>query len=244
MKFNYILGIGILLSLVGISLLLSFGFLYVRPYIDIRNFKETLCRTVSITMDPTSVVNCQCAADGSTSCESQYPCVWARVNFSDISTGETLVNATLYDSYETYILQHANAQCSYHKCNRIPAVNVESTLMFVERYNTNVSYTCYYDPWRPYFVIVDVVTLSTVINCMLWPSLAFAIGIVIFLVEVFHVDARRSTSHRNQVSSLERQWARIRERSYGRMTSTGSERLVKAEGLEQASHNIVCNLQN
>jgi len=240
MKFNYMLGIGIVLSLVGASLLLAFGFLYLRPYIDVQNFKATRCTTVHMSpgLNPWyTFVPCQCAADGSSVCESRYPCIWVRVNFTDIDSDEVIRNVTLYDSYETYFLQHDAAQCSYHKCNRIEAVNSESTRNFFLRHNTNSSYSCYYNPDIRSFAIVDVVTLPTVINCMFWPCLAFIIGIVIFLVQVFHVDAKKSSSaNKNQMSSLERQWARIRERSYGRMTSTGSERLVKRrESREQVT---------
>jgi len=63
---------------------------------------------------------------------------------------------------------------------------------------------------------------------------------------MFYVDTKKrsttttTTTQKNQFSSLERQWARIRERSYGCMTSTGSERLVQTDAIEGASHNVVC----
>jgi len=58
--------------------------------------------------------------------------------------------------------------------------------------------------------------------------------------QVFHIDPKRAKQKRNQFSSLERQWARIKERNYGRMESAGSERLVQSEQLGAASHNAVC----
>jgi len=67
------------------------------------------------------------------------------------------------------------------------------------------------------------------------------------ILQVFHVDAerqRQKSSH--QFSSLERQWARVRERHYGRIvTETGgcSERLVSEVNLvtdAAVSHNTVC----
>lgn len=58
--------------------------------------------------------------------------------------------------------------------------------------------------------------------------------------QVFHIDPKRAKQKRNQFSSLERQWARIKERNYGRMESAGSERLVQSEPLGVASHNTVC----
>jgi hypothetical protein len=70
---------------------------------------------------------------------------------------------------------------------------------------------------------------------------------VILIFQVFHVDderQRQKSSH--QFSSLERQWARVRERHYGRIvTETGgcSERLVSDGNMghdTSANHNAVC----
>jgi hypothetical protein len=239
MKLNYVLGVGIVLSLVGVSLLLAFGFLYLKPYLDVADYRAARCTTVSMAGDGL-YVSCECATDGSSACESRYPCIKARVNVTAEDEERVTANVTLYDSYETYYLQHSVLQCSYHKCNRDAFINIAATQEFFIRYSANASFSCYYNPADMSFALVDVVTLPTVVNCMFWPSLAFLVGIIIFFRQVFHVDEAQTTTQRNQFSSLERQWARIRERSYGSMTSTGSERLVKAEGLERASHNAVC----
>ena len=108
MKLNYLLGIGIVLALVGASLLVAFGFLYIKPYINVRNFKEATCTTIQ-SFPTGQEVPCQCAADGSSSCVSFYPCLKIWVNFTKTEHSDTR-NVTLYDSYETYFLQRETLQ--------------------------------------------------------------------------------------------------------------------------------------
>ena len=100
---NYLLGAGILLALIGASLLVAFGLLYVQPYIDIRHLVESKCAT-ELTAVAVDHVSCTCASDASGSCTSQYPCIHIIVNYTTESD-DIVRNATLYDSYETYILQ-------------------------------------------------------------------------------------------------------------------------------------------
>ena len=100
---NYLLGAGILLALIGASLLVAFGLLYVQPYIDIRHLVESRCTTEMSTVAEDQVP-CTCASDASGSCTSQYPCVHIIVNYT-VESEDVVLNATLYDSYETYILQ-------------------------------------------------------------------------------------------------------------------------------------------
>jgi len=108
---NYLLGAGILLALIGASLLVAFGLLYVQPYIDIRHLVESECMTED-TVFADELVSCTCASDASGSCMSQYPCIHISVNYTKES-GDVVFNATLYDSYETYILQSSAQQVSY-----------------------------------------------------------------------------------------------------------------------------------
>lgn len=234
MKLNYLLGIGIVLALVGASLLVAFGFLYIKPYINVRNFKEATCTTIQ-SFPTGQEVPCQCAADGSSSCVSFYPCLKIWVNFTKTEHSDTR-NVTLYDSYETYFLQRETLQCSYHKCSRIRLDNAQAVKTFQENFgNDGQSYPCFYDPDNSGFVLLEIVALSTAINCILWPALALASGLVIFFVQIFHTDENKA-KQRNQFSSLERQWARIRERSYGNVESTGSERLVRSDKVDEVGH--------
>ena len=95
-------------ALIGASLLVAFGLLYVQPYIDIRHLVESEC----MTEEPTVVVGeatCTCASDGSASCMSRYPCIHIFVNYT-LESDDVVHNATLYDSYETYILQRTAQQ--------------------------------------------------------------------------------------------------------------------------------------
>lgn len=108
MKLNWVLGAGIILALVGASLLVSFGLLYLRPHLDVRHLVEGHCEVGSVVLTE-DYVQCTCASDGSSSCLSVYPCLHITVN---VSRGGDLVsdNATLYDSYETFVLQSSALQ--------------------------------------------------------------------------------------------------------------------------------------
>jgi len=104
---NYILGAGILLALIGASLLVAFGLLYVQPYIDIRHLVESDCMTEQAAI--IGETSCTCASDGSGSCTSRYPCIHIVVNYT-VEFDDVVHNTTLYDSYETYVLQRAAQQ--------------------------------------------------------------------------------------------------------------------------------------
>lgn len=103
MRTSYCLGFGIVLALIGASLLVAFGLLYVKPYVYIRHMEQSSCMA-SYSEQTNEMVKCTCTTDGSSSCQSQYPCVKVLVNFSTVEE-EFVTNATLYDSYETYSLQ-------------------------------------------------------------------------------------------------------------------------------------------
>ena len=133
MRINLLLSLGILLGLIGASLLVAFAILYVKPYMMVRTMILTTC-TTSDSFSPEGVVTCTCANDGS-SCRSGYPCLRLLVNFtrehsrdeaelesqevsSSTSSEETEVrssfashsqylvtNASLYNNFETFILQ-------------------------------------------------------------------------------------------------------------------------------------------
>ena len=108
MKFNYLLGLGILLSLIGATLLLALGILYIRPFIDTRNYAKGDCLVTSKNTTSKRIV-CQCSADGNQPCTSTYPCARVRVQLTT-SRSSVHPNIILYDSYETYTLQ----KVSYH----------------------------------------------------------------------------------------------------------------------------------
>ena len=104
MRLNLLLGFGIILGLIGATLLVALGILYVKPFIKVRDMKLTTC-TAASTILTDELVTCTCASDGSQSCLSRYPCLKLWVNFTTLS-GEEITNVTLYDSYETFTLQH------------------------------------------------------------------------------------------------------------------------------------------
>ena len=110
MRFNLVLALGILLGLIGASLLVAFGLWYVKPYMKVRDMVGTQCTTHE-TFPPNELVKCTCAPDGSSSCLSQYPCLKVWVNMT-IEGGQVLDNITLYDSYETFQFQQPTMQVS------------------------------------------------------------------------------------------------------------------------------------
>lgn len=257
MKFNYFLGLGIFLSLTGASLLVALGILYVKPYMYIRHFKESQCNVTSSNKTDL-LVPCQCSSDGSMPCTSSYPCSKVLVS---LNTPEGwLRNVTLYDTFETYSLQHNTLQCSYHKCSRYDTENLVAVNAFLERVNKTLEnlFPCFYENLEVSdhleintnssqdrirasvnFVLLDVVSFATVVNSIFWPSLALVIGFVIFSVEVCRASSEHNGSQgkqRSPFSSLERQWARIRERSYGHHHHIASERLVCSDRVDEVGH--------
>ncbi len=72
-------------------------------------------------------------------------------------------------------------QCSFHKCDRSPKNNIDAIEDFIEQYASRIGkrLQCYFDPAFPDYAIVSVVTKSTVIHAMLWPSIACVVAIII-----------------------------------------------------------------
>ena len=109
MRINWLLGLGIILGLIGASLMVAFGVLYVKPYTQVNSMKKTQCVTWNVTVT-SDLVACTCASsDGRASCLSHYPCVKVWVNFTT-EDGVLVTNATLYDSHNTFFLQRPAQQ--------------------------------------------------------------------------------------------------------------------------------------
>ena len=107
-------------------------------------------------------------------------------------------------------------QCSYHKCSRSTESNYEAIVAFAEAYGEiGQSYPCYYDPDDMSYVIMDILTTSTVIHCMLWPAVALLLGMLIVSLYVCDVEClAKKKRHRPQeqnparFNSTERPWTR------------------------------------
>lgn len=230
MRINYCLGFGIILALIGASLLVAFGLLYVKPYVYIRHMEQSIC-AMSHSEYANEYVKCTCTTDGSSSCLSHYPCIKVLVNFS-VENGESVINATLYDSYETYTLQKNALQCSYHRCDRIKVYNDQAVRSFIEIYgSTGVSFFCYYDPYDHSYAILEVVTMSTAIHCIFWPVVSLISGLAIVLVFVFCYDGKGHHDGRQlQFPSIERRLAQITVRTAAQSgESSHSEKLVPSQ---------------
>ena len=100
------------------------------------------------------------------------------------SSGECIhrhrTNILLYKLQNDFIL-FFYFQCSFHKCDRSPKNNIDAIEDFIEQYASRIGkrLQCYYDPAFPDYAIVSVVTKSTVIHAMLWPSIACVVAIII-----------------------------------------------------------------
>jgi hypothetical protein len=104
-----LLGTGIGLGLVGGSLLVAFGLMYVKLYMLVRTMEPASCSTLDADVTRDSVT-CHCGWDGRDSCVSRYPCVTIHVN---VTAGDIILgNVTLYDSYETFALHSPKLQVS------------------------------------------------------------------------------------------------------------------------------------
>ncbi|ELU12170.1 hypothetical protein CAPTEDRAFT_204716 [Capitella teleta] len=217
MRVNLLLALGILLGLMGASLLVAFGLWYVKPYMRIRDMQGGTCTThVAFTTD--ELVTCTCAQDRSSSCLSQYPClkVWVNITTED---GVQLDNVTVYDSYETFQFQHPTLQCSYHKCSRIAAQNLLAVEQFAESHaGIGDRFWCYFRPSDPSYAILDLVSAWTVVHCMLWPSVALVTGLVILVLHL-NMDTAKSKRKNSHFNSLERPWLRHTDRNYVKVLS-------------------------
>ena len=108
------LGVGIVLGVLGASLLVAFGFLYIKPYTKVKHMRETQCIAVNLTVH-SELLNCPCSDD----CVAKYPCLQVRVNYTqkvtsqerkeaDVEVDDVIVrDVILFDSYETYSRQRA-----------------------------------------------------------------------------------------------------------------------------------------
>lgn len=225
---NYILGTGIVLALIGASLLVAFGLLYVRPYIYIRHMTAAEC-TTNAAAGTGDLVPCTCASDGTGSCTSQYPCLHIAVNYTTEHDDTVIVNATLYDSYETFTIQSTTQKCSYHKCDRVPLNNFNAVQHFGDIYGViGTKFMCFADPGNPSYVIQDIVTRSMVVHSMFWPMLSLVVGLAIVLTYIFRIDSGNNSDNeedndRPMPSSLERRLVRVGDRT---MILSGEEQVA------------------
>lgn len=103
-KQKIVLSLGIFIGVLGASLLVGLGVLYLKPYLMVRTMEEADCAVISQDVNVVPVT-CICAAEGSSSCHSRYPCLRLKVSLYDQAAETFLENITLYDSYDTFQLQ-------------------------------------------------------------------------------------------------------------------------------------------
>ena len=101
------LGSGIVLGLLGASLLVAFGVLYVKPYVKVKNMIRTDC-VITNTSVSSELVACKCDEDDD-QCISNYPCLSVTVNYTR-RNGVVRHDVRLYDSHDTFVLQDSAQQ--------------------------------------------------------------------------------------------------------------------------------------
>ena len=137
-----ILGLGIFLGVVGASLLLGFGIGYVKPYMDVKSMKSGHC-VVAGAESEKPLVTCACGRDAGSCHSQYpclKIVVNLTIDLKDLPNGAKLLtdvnnknidsdalpmvisnsqehvtihNITLYDSYETFQLQHQARKVTY-----------------------------------------------------------------------------------------------------------------------------------
>jgi hypothetical protein len=108
-RLRLVLALGILLGLIGASLLVAFGLWYVKPYVRVRDMEAATC-TTEAALPEAEPVMCTCAADRSSACLSKYPCLKVSVTLTSYDGQSTATNVTLYDSIETLNFQQEALQ--------------------------------------------------------------------------------------------------------------------------------------
>lgn len=214
LRHKVILGLGIVLGVIGASIMVLLGVLYVGPYVRTKAMRRTTCSPTTATHFDKRPVRCSCASDG---CRSSYPCLKVLVNFTT-TDGEQVSNATLYNSLDTFELQGDKLHCSYHKCSRNAHSNMEEIEAFAASHGVNgTTYQCFYDPGDLRYSLLTVVSRTKVVHCMLWPALSVVTGLVILLVYVLDVNvcrSRRQTAGGGPYNSLDRPWLQRHDGRY------------------------------
>ena len=112
---NIILCVGICLGVLGACLLVGFGVRYLKPYLQVRTMEKGLCTVSDVQLPgPEHIVPCRCGRDSTSQCRSQYYCAKVLVNFT-MKDNVIMNNVTLYDSYETFLLQDPTRQVGKQK---------------------------------------------------------------------------------------------------------------------------------
>jgi len=208
---HIIFGIGIGVGLLGACLLVAFGFQYLKPYLQVRSMEEGLCTvTQSVEASDIRKVMCRCSRDSKAQCVSYYPCVSLLVNVTASDSDVSLHNVTLYDSYETYRLMlttNLDYHCTFHRCDRKEKKNFDEVDGFLKKFgNFEQSYQCFFKPLDPHYAIQSIVTLTTVVHTIFWPTLAviFGLGVIIYYVFFAKSEARRGypTSSLDRVRNI------------------------------------------
>ena len=102
-----LLSLAIMLCLLGSSLLLAFGFMFLKPYMVVQHLTRSMCSLRPI-REQSSYRPCTCVS-ADEDCVSYFPCLHLSVDIT-LKSGQVIQNVTFYDQLETYLQMHSTSK--------------------------------------------------------------------------------------------------------------------------------------
>lgn len=161
--------LGIALFILGVTLLVVFGVLFVRPAVNDTQLKSARCKVISSFKTGVDM-SCDCGRY----CSSKYPCLEIQVSYDADGKENT---AYLYKN----VFADKN-QCSAQPCDSVESFNEEDVNTFKSKYGRHDDeYRCYYNPKTPDEAFANRSGAKSdkvmILNCILWPMLLIGISV-------------------------------------------------------------------
>ena len=99
-----LLSLAVTLCLAGTSLLLAFGFMFLKPYMIVQHLTRSICSLTTI-RDQSPYIPCTCMS-ADEDCVSYFPCLHLYVDVT-MESGQIIQNVTFYDQLDTYLQMHS-----------------------------------------------------------------------------------------------------------------------------------------
>ena len=79
-------------------------------------------------------------------------------------------------------------QCSFYYCDPVIHRNKLAIQSFIKKITkTGTKTYCYHEPNNPEYAVKEVISKTTVIHAMLWPSMCLFVGIIILIGFIFNI---------------------------------------------------------
>ena len=92
--------------------------------------------------------------------------------------------------YTDYIIVFCTLsfQCSFFYCDPVIQRNMVAIQSFIKKVGkTGSKIFCYHEPIHPEYAVKEVISKTTVVHAMLWPSLCLFVGIIILMGFIFNI---------------------------------------------------------